>query len=272
MSQNRHTFSSYYRLIFLLRNTACNMDFVDTGSSHKDKQLCLTFLKVTVSLAAKMSSQLLGLLLFLLLACYNCVLFKPAKLEEKVVENVEEKNLIGRGKSYRSSETIDTLVEKMAILENMLELKSAEMIKLEQHVAELEARVEEGIKMQSEIKNEEVVNLKKVVKEMGVRVDEGLKQQCGAELSRTLNEVLPKAVQKGLRDLPFVMVCATRDGYWTERESVVTYDRIASQYDNADRPGGEYVYISLRKNEFWFAEAEDIPNSVKLSYLEVEMG
>merc|ERR1719209_1908866 len=108
-----------------------------------------------------MSSQLLGLLLFLLLACYNCVLFKPAKFEEKVVENVEEKNLIGRGKSYKSSETIDTLVEKMAILEKMLEHKSAEMIKLEQHVAELEARVEEGIKMQSEIKNEEVVNLKK---------------------------------------------------------------------------------------------------------------
>ena len=137
-------------------------------------------------------------------------------------------------------ETIEALVEKVSSLENMLENKNAEMIKLEKHVGELE----EGIKMQLESKSEEVVNLRKDVKEMEARVDEGLKMQCGAELNRTLNEVLPKAVQKGLRDLPFVMVCAAHDGYWTERDSVVTYDRIVSQYDNADRPGGEYSCIS----------------------------
>ena len=186
-----------------------------------------------------MSFQLLGLLLFLLVTCYNCVLINPPKSE-----NVEEENQIGGARSYKSAETIEALVEKMATLENMLENKNAEMIKLQQHVGELEARVEEGIKMQLESKSEEVVNLRKDVKEMGARVDEGLKLQFGAELNRTLNEVLPKAVQKGLRDLPFVMVCAAHDGYWTERDSVVTYDRIVSQYDNADRPGGEYSCIS----------------------------
>ena len=184
-------------------------------------------MNVTLSLAAKMSFQLLGLLLFLLLTCYSCVLIKPPKLG-----NVEEENQIGGARSYKSAETIEALVEKMASLENMLENKNAEMIKLEKHVGELE----EGIKMQLESKSEEVVDLRKDVKEMGARVDEGL--------NRTLNEVLPKAVQKGLRDLPFVMVCAAHDGYWTERDSVVTYDRIVSQYDNADRPGGEYSCIS----------------------------
>ena len=178
-----------------------------------------------------MSFQLLGLLLFLLVTCYNCVLIKPPKLE-----NVEEENQIGGARSYKSAETIEALVEKMASLENMLGNKNAEMIKLQKHVGELEARVEEGIKMQLESKSEEVVDLRKDVKEMGARVDEGL--------NRTLNEVLPKAVQKGLRDLPFVMVCAAHDGYWTERDSVVTYDRIVSQYDNADRPGGKYVYLT----------------------------
>ena len=100
-----------------------------------------------------MSFQLLGLLLFLLVTCYNCVLIKPP-----ILENVEEENQIGGARSYKSAETIEALVEKMATLENMLENKNAEMIKLQQHVGELEARVEEGLKMQLESKSEEVVN------------------------------------------------------------------------------------------------------------------
>ena len=152
-------------------------------------------MNVTLSLAAKMSFQLLGLLLFLLVTCYNCVLIKPP-----ILENVEEENQIGGARSYKSAETIEALVEKMATLENMLENKNAEMIKLEKHVGELE----EGLKMQLESKSEEVVNLMKDVKEMEARVDEELKRQCGAELNSTLNEVLPKAVQKGLRDLFFL--------------------------------------------------------------------
>ena len=66
--------------------------------------------------------------------------------------------------------------------------------------------------------------------------------QCQAEVKSEVEKVLPTAVEKGLRDLPFEMVCAYRAG-WAAANSIVTYDRISFEFNNSDRPGGLYVQI-----------------------------
>merc|ERR1719370_1536291 len=146
-----------------------------------------------------MSPMVLGLVLLHLLKCYNCAL----------EENVKKESQSEGSGTNKMAETIEVLVKKVASLENVLENKNLEVAKLERQVGEI-----------------------------GARVDEGLKVQCGAELNKTLDEVLPKAIQEGLRDLPLVMVCAAVDGYWNQAESVVTYDRIVSEHNNFDKPGG----------------------------------
>ena len=155
-----------------------------------------------------MSPVVIGLVFLHLLKCYNCAL----------EDNVKEESQIDRSGTSKMAETIDVLVKRVASLENMLENK-----------------------------NLEVVELKRQVGEIGARVDEGLKVQCGAELNKTLDEVLPKSIQEGLRDLPLVMVCAAVDSYWYQDHAVVTYDRIVSEHNNSDRPGGEHLISNISR-------------------------
>ena len=69
-----------------------------------------------------------------------------------------------------------------------------------------------------------------------------LQNQCKAEVKSEVEKVLPKAVEKGLRDLPFEMVCAYQD-WWGAENSIISYDRISLEFNNADRPGGLFVQI-----------------------------
>ena len=74
-----------------------------------------------------------------------------------------------------------------------------------------------------EFKDEQMGHLQKRVNEL----EKGMGMQCKADVKKELNEILPTAIQRGLRDLPFEMVCAFRYE-WTEQAeyAVVTYDRI----------------------------------------------
>ena len=108
------------------------------------------------------------------------------------------------------------------------------------------------------MKNAEVENLQKQPKEVELQFESRVNQvmlstqkknqnqsslksevpmQCKAEVMKELDKVLPAAVEQGLRDLPFEMVCAFREKT-DEANSVVSYDKITVEFNNSDRPGG----------------------------------
>merc|ERR1711934_15268 len=113
-----------------------------------------------------------------------------------------------------------------ADLEKKLETKNVEVENLQQQLkemklqfAEIESRVEE-VMLRSQ-KNQEVASLKSEVR---------------AEVKKEVDKVLPTAVEQGLRDLPFEMVCAYKDNWG--KVGVVNYDRITVEFNNSDLPGG----------------------------------
>merc|ERR1712037_607166 len=63
-----------------------------------------------------------------------------------------------------------------------------------------------------------------------------METQCKAEVKKELDKVLPTAVELGLRDLPFEMVCAYKERW--DRVGVINYERISVEFNNADLPGG----------------------------------
>merc|ERR1712210_198630 len=60
--------------------------------------------------------------------------------------------------------------------------------------------------------------------------------RCKAEVKKELDKVLPTAVEQGLRDLPFEMVCAYQSKW--DKVGVISYDRISVEFNNSDLPGG----------------------------------
>ena len=73
--------------------------------------------------------------------------------------------------------------------------------------------------------------------------------QCKAEVKKELEKVLPSAVEQGLRDLPFEMVCAYQDE-WTATFLIITYDRITVEFNNSDRPGGADGSMNIETGVF----------------------
>ena len=142
-------------------------------------------------------------------------------------------------------------MERMDILEKKLETKNVEVENLQQQVKEgelqFESRVEEEIanlKSELTMQNADLQNQLKEVdqnrSELAMQIAD-LQNQCKAEVKKELEKVLPTAVEQGLRDLPFEMVCAYR--YNWETVGVVNYDRITVEFNNSDRPGGLFVQI-----------------------------
>merc|ERR1711934_1040280 len=109
------------------------------------------------------------------------------------------------------SEKLDNIEDKFEELEEKPETKDIEV--------QFESRVEEVI-LRTQKKNHQEA-----------------KMECKAEVKKELDKVLSTAVEQGLRDLPFEMVCAYQDA-WTAANSVVNYDRISVEFNNSDRPGG----------------------------------
>merc|ERR1712212_4475 len=76
-----------------------------------------------------------------------------------------------------------------------------------------------------------------------------VKSECKAEVKKEMDKVLPTAVEQGLRDLPFEMVCAYQDK-WTVSNSIVAYDRISVEFNNSDRPGGADGSMNIETGVF----------------------
>ena len=98
---------------------------------------------------------------------------------------------------------------------------------IDKKVEELLQRMER-MENELETKNVEVENL-----------ETKLKMECKAEVRKEVDKVLPTAVEQGLRDLPFEMVCAYK-GTWSE-VGVVSYDKITVEFNNSNQPGGSQV-------------------------------
>ena len=64
-----------------------------------------------------------------------------------------------------------------------------------------------------ENENAERATLQDQIKDLQNRLDEGMVMQWEREVEKKLEKVLPTAIQQGLRDLPYNMVCVYKQ-FW----------------------------------------------------------
>ena len=180
------------------------------------------------------------LLLLLVLPLSNPVSSRPSRLKENMKEEKSEKlNDIDK-----KVEKLIQRMERMDILEKKLETKNVE-------VENLLKRVEEGELQFSEIESrleevmlntlKEVASLKSEMTMQSHSLKSDGEARCKAEVKKELDKVLPTAVEQGLRDLPFEMVCAYQSKW--DKVGVISYDRISVEFNNSDLPGGLFVQI-----------------------------
>jgi len=155
------------------------------------------------------------LLLVLVLPLSNRVCSEQSGLKENVKDDLEET-------MYK----MDDIENKVEELERKLETKNVDVENLQKQLKEMEVQFESKVV-------EEVDSLKSA---MTMQFAD-LQNQCKAEVKKEVDKVLPTAVEQGLRDLPFEMVCAYQH-LWTASNSVIKYDRITAEFNNSDRPGG----------------------------------
>merc|ERR1712210_224564 len=174
------------------------------------------------------------LLLLLVLPLSNPVSSRPSRLEENMKEEKSEKlNDIDK-----KVEKLIQRMERMDILEKKLEIKNVEVENLQQQVKEGELQFESRVE-------EEIASLKSEL----TMQNTDLQNQFKAEVKKELDKVLPTAVEQGLRDLPFEMVCAFK-GLWTAANSIINYDRITVEFNNSDLPGGGDGTMNIERGVF----------------------
>ena len=229
------------------------MHYARPATSYTSKPSYLSPTKLhNSSVFAEMSFLLFGFLLLRLVS--NCVSAKQTGLEVDVAVNeimFKNENSIGVQvkELMQKVESMDiSWKTEKADLDTKLEAKNTEVENLQKRVKEGEELMQrvEGMEKKLESKNTEVENLESRVEEeiAGLKMQiADFQNQCKAEVKSELEKVLPKAVEKGLRDLPFEMVCAYKYSLLTSNSNIITYDRISLEFNNSDRPGGLLVQI-----------------------------
>lgn len=178
-----------------------------------------------------MSPLLLVLVTFLVGSNYSASVEKSDAQQRSGAKTGEEKMAEMASAIEKLSQRLERMeagwIGDKSQLESRLEKKNQEVEKLESVV--------ETMRKQCENKNEEVANLKKHVASMENRMRTPV-----ANLEKDLNDIKSEKNVKlaGLRDLPYLMVCAFQND-WRSAESVVPYDRITTEYNNANQPGGK---------------------------------
>ena len=155
------------------------------------------------------------LLLLLVLPLSNC---KSSK--ETVKDDLEE--------TMYKNENMDRIQDKIEELEKKLETKNAEVENLQKRLTEME--------VQFGRKNKQVAEIERKMDEVILNTQSN-QMECKAEVKKEVDKVLPTAVEQGLRDLPYEMVCAYRSSLF-EANSIVTYDQITVEASNSNQPGG----------------------------------
>ena len=193
------------------------------------------------SVMDEISLLLLG---FLLLHSSKCVSSKESRLEETVKNDPTE--IMFKNDNGDKFEELMQRMERMEIgwklekahLETKLEAQNIEMNNHQQQLEEMS--------VQFENRDKEVADQNC---EVGKSLKNEIKMQCKAEVKKELDKVLPTAVEQGLRDLPFEMVCAFQ-GEWTAANSVINYQRISMEFNNSDRPGGADGSMNIETGVF----------------------
>ena len=190
-------------------------------------------------------------LLLLHLLFHLCVSAKQTRLEDTVKDDLEEEMYKSENNVNEREEELMQRMERMDIswktekadLEKKLETMNAEMEKLQKRVKEGEVQIGDI--------NEGSASLKKQVRDVESKLEEisSLKSDMRAEVKKEVDNVLPEAVEQGLRDLPFEMVCALKI---VEEDTgvVVGYNRITEEFNNSDRPGGADGTMNIETGVF----------------------
>jgi len=155
------------------------------------------------------------------------------------------------------NENLDDIETKVEELQRKLETKNVNVENLQKQLMEMEVQFESKVGEEvASLKSEmtELQNQLKEVKaekknqnqEIAKNLKSEVENQCHTEVKKELDKVLPTAVEQGLRDLPFEMVCAYQD-YWTVRaaDSIVNYDRITLEH-----PGGADGSMNIETGVF----------------------
>ena len=206
------------------------------------------------------SSILIGFLIFCqLIENLSCVAFEMSQLQDGLNVrnswNTEEEKMRGIASALENLEQrmetmeADWKLEK-SLLESRIENKNRE-------VKELDAVVE-AMKAECDDKNGEVANLKKHMDSMMDRVDKRLEthvanlEKRGNDNKAPSSEEETNKEEERSRELPYLMVCAFQND-WRSQDSTIVYDRITTEYNNADQPGGigrvtmnmNFAYIAI---------------------------
>ena len=145
------------------------------------------------------------------------------------------------------SEKLDGIEEKVKELEMKLEAKNVEVENFQKRLTEMEvqteSRVEEMLRTRNQNQNQEVASLKSEMKMEIAGIQNQLQEVKAArknqnqEVAKSLKNEMTAAVDQGLRDLPFEIVCAYQKE-WKLADSVVSYERVTVEFNNSNRPGG----------------------------------
>ena len=183
------------------------------GLPHHKSNSYLSQCTRNISVSVEMSVLLLLHLLLYNVSSPNQSMLEDIDLEKtkykseklnNVIENEEE--LMQRMEIMESS----WKMEKVN-LEKKLETKNVEVENLQQELKEVKVQF-------AEIKSKMEDLMLKIQKNQEI---DNLKSEIRAEVKKDL----VTAVEKGLSDLPYEMVCAYKER-WTRSNSVVSYDRI----------------------------------------------
>jgi|ERR1712192_41579 len=182
------------------------------------------------------------LLLLLVLPLSNPVSSEQSGLKENVKDDPEEtmyKSEKLNGIEGKLSELMQRVKEMEVQFESSLEemMLDTQKSELAIQIADLQNQLKE---VKVERKNQNLVAAHNLKSEF--------ETQFKAEVKKELDKVLPTAVEQGLRNLPFEMVCAYRE-LW-ETKGVVNYDNITVEFNNSDRPGGADGTMNIETGVF----------------------
>ena len=167
----------------------------------------------------------------------------------------------GEEKMTEMASAIEKLSQRLERLEAGWIGDKSQLEKKNQEVEKLESVVK-TMRKQCENKNEEVANLKKHMDSMMDRVDKRLETHVANLEKRGNDNKAPSSeeetnktllsIEERSRELPYLMVCAFQND-WRSQDSTIVYDRITTEYNNADQPGGigrvtmnmNFAYIAI---------------------------
>merc|ERR1711990_283857 len=155
-------------------------------------------------------------------------------------------------KMYKS-EKLDDKEEKLEELEKKLEAKNVEVENLQNQLKEVKVQCGHSDKKAADLEKQ-FAKMESRMEEMMLRTQRnegvaGLKSEVRAEVKKELDKVLPTAVEEGMKDLPYEMVCAYK-GAWSEANSIVTFDQITVEFNNSDQPGGRDGSMNIETGVF----------------------